>query len=105
MNIIKYEYLNDIILNYQNKWRAVKRKMKGKRKNRDRKKGRPIFPPFSRFTGDWWESLFYSGPDICLPDEGDADEAADLKSVRIFEGEFALVGLAVPGVVDESSVP
>jgi len=79
--------------------------MKGKRKNRRPKKRRPIFLSFSRFTGDWWESLFYSGPDIRLPDEGDADEAADLKGVRIFEGEFALVGLAFPGVVDKPSLP
>ena len=93
------------ILNYQFLGEVVKKKMKGKRKNRRPKKRRPIFSPFLRFNGGLRESLFYPGPDICLPDEGDTDEAADLKSVRIFEGEFALVGLAVPGVVDKSSVP
>ena len=92
-------------LNYQNEGKAVKRKMKGRGKNRCRKKRCPILPPFSRCDGAKRQGLFYLGPDVRLPDQGDADEAPDLQGIGIFQGEFALVGLAFPRVVDESSLP
>ena len=93
------------IPNYQNEWMAVKRKMKGERKNRGGRKERPIFHPFLRGDGAKREKLFYPGPDIRLPNQGDADEPPDLQGIRIFEGELAFVGLAFTRIVNEPSVP
>jgi hypothetical protein len=93
------------LFKYQKEGSAVKEKMKGKRKNRHPKRRGRILAQYSGFKGARKKGLLCLGPDVRLPDQGDADKPPDLQGIGIFEGELAFIGFAFPRVVDESSLP